>query len=537
MVAFWAAPHPGHADQDVRRGLILWFDFTRQPQAGSVEDLSGNGFTAQLSGPVWAKGNGLYFDGEDDGIRVKNGEKIHSDTGLTVMGEIIPGSFNKKSWQNLVWKGDQPAYATKSDNREFSLWVNKRASLHATSTPSDWVGRGEIYINTRGGSITRKRMFAFVIDSAEATLKTYLDGNVAASGRYSTAGIRRTRGNLRIGGGTPDMVNAFFHGYIRWLRIYDRALSAGEIRQIEKFVNRDAPSAWRDPYRLSDVFVIGDGAAIIPIHDHSAFTLMDRDMFEPGVVIKHGWLARPNRGQPTELVFRHDGSPLFLSGMATVLDCLDFCGQKGLVEQMIYGDGKRLWASGPIRHNQPGKSFSVDLTGMKDIRLITTDGGDDVAEDWAAWLNLKLGYTGHEKNSAGPGRTVSPVISKPPVKTGKTVPSTQGKEQGIDRIYALAERPSGAEVTAVKNFSLLAEQIYIWFSFSNMAPGTIIKGVLQDEGRRKMMQEFPVVITRKNGHAGFFIRRPIEGWTPGRYRVDCKAGPVILATVNFQITR
>ena len=511
--------------QDGGQGLILWYDFTKEPAGYSVDDLSGNGYTAQLMGPVWAAGVGLYFDGNDDFIRVKGGEKIHSEKGLTVMGEILPCSFDKKTWQNLVWKGDQPTYAIKSDNREFSIWLNSQAYLHATSTPDDWIGRGQIYVNTRGGSVTRKRAFAFVIDSTEGAMKIFLDGDLAASGKYSTAGIRRTRGDLKIGGGTPDVSDAYFHGYIRWLRIFGRVLSAEEIRETVRHSESDAASPWRDPYRLSDVVVPGGLAEIIPIRDNVSFARMGRDMLEPGVVIQDGWLTLPDRDHPTEIVYRHDGSTLGFSGLATILDCLNYCGEKGMVAQRIYGDGRLLWDGGKIGHKQPAKSFSVDLTGVREIRLVTTDGGDDVDEDWAAWLNLTL-TTGDK------GKNVS--ASGPPVLSDTGAAGQTGK---IDKVCALTEQPSGSAVSAVKTFSLFTDQIYVWFSFSGMEPGTIMKGVFLDEGRRTVLQEFPVVITRPEGTAGFAIRRPIDGWSPGQYRVDLKSGKTALGSVGFQITR
>ena len=450
------------------------------------------------------------------------------------MGEILPCSFDKKTWQNLVWKGDQPTYAIKSDNREFSVWLNSQAYLHATSTPDDWIGRGQIYVNTRGGSVTRKRVFSFVIDTVKGAMKIFLDGDLAASGKYSAAGIRRTRGDLKIGGGTPDVSDAYFQGYIRWLRIYDRALSAAEIREVIRLSASDEDSPWRDPYRLADVLVPGGLAEIIPIRDDVGFARMGRDVLESGVVINDGWLTLPDRNHPTEIIYRHDGSPLGFSGLATVLDCLDYCGEKGTVEQKIYGDGRLLWDGGKIGHKQPAKSFSVDLTGVREIRLVSTDGGDDVDEDWAAWLNLSLDTGKKEKAPPVSGPAAQPDTGRPPSTTDTGAVVRTGK---VDQVYALTERPSGSDVSAVKTFSFFTDQIYIWFSFSGMETGSILNGVFLDEGRRTVLQEFPVIITRPDGTAGFAIRRPIDGWSPGQYRVDLQLGKTVLGSVGFQITR
>lgn len=381
-----SAPQP----QDISEGLLLSYDFTKEPTENATDDLSGNGHTAQIMGAVWAENNGLYFDGKDDFIRVEAGEKIHSDRELTIVGEILPTSFADREWQSIVWKGDQPAHAIRFDNREFCVWLRNQALMHATSTANDGIGKGQICSYTRAGSVTQKRVFALVINSIDGTMKTFLDGDIAASQPYSTAGIRTTHGALTIGGGSPYGNGAYFRGYMRWLRIYGRALSVEEISQITDRFKNYKPSPWRDPYQLSDVVVTGGWASITPIQYHSTFANLDLEALEPGVAIKHGWMTHPHQNRPTEMIYRHDGTPLKLSGFATILDCVDRCGQRGLVEQKILGDGKELWNSGKIAHRGPGKEFSIDLTGVKEIRLVTTDGGNGVNEDWAAWLNLKI---------------------------------------------------------------------------------------------------------------------------------------------------
>ena len=67
---------------------------------------------------------------------------------------------------------------------------------------------------------------------------------------------------------------------------------------------------------------------------------------------------------PEKIVYLHDGSNVTLRGKATVLDCVDSCGQLGTVKFIIQGDGQGIWASGLIRHHNPGTSFAVDLENV-----------------------------------------------------------------------------------------------------------------------------------------------------------------------------
>jgi len=90
-------------------------------------------------------------------------------------------------------------------------------------------------------------------------------------------------------------------------------------------------------------------------------------------------------------VYYHDGSALTLSGYATVLDCLHYCGRAGSMEFIVVGDGRELWRSGPIFQKAAGAAFSINLAGVRELRLVVTDGGNGNAEDWGAWLNLEVG--------------------------------------------------------------------------------------------------------------------------------------------------
>lgn len=111
---------------------------------------------------------------------------------------------------------------------------------------------------------------------------------------------------------------------------------------------------------------------------------------ERGLGIADGLFVHPGNDGPTEVVYRHNGSPAILLGEATVVDCIGQCGGRGSVAFEIRGDGRELWSSGLIRQVEPGRDFAIDIIGVRELRLITTDGGDGTAQDWAAWLHLEI---------------------------------------------------------------------------------------------------------------------------------------------------
>ena len=128
---------------------------------------------------------------------------------------------------------------------------------------------------------------------------------------------------------------------------------------------------------------------------------------EDGLAVDVGLYAPPGNDGPTEVVYRHDGSEANLRGTASVIDCFSYCGGQGSVNFVIRGDGRELWSSGLVRQNDPGRAFTVDLEGVHEVRLISTDGGNGTAEDWAAWLDLEVA-----SSSAQP--TTRPIVSATP---------------------------------------------------------------------------------------------------------------------------
>lgn len=121
---------------------------------------------------------------------------------------------------------------------------------------------------------------------------------------------------------------------------------------------------------------------------------------ERGFVIEDGFFVAPGHGGDTEILWSHDGSGVTLSGTATVIDCIDYCGRAGSIEFFIRGDGRDLWAGGLVRQGDPAKPFSVSLSGIREVRLVITDGGNGVDEDWGGWLNLKIGSPGTQPTAA-----------------------------------------------------------------------------------------------------------------------------------------
>ncbi len=60
---------------------------------------------------------------------------------------------------------------------------------------------------------------------------------------------------------------------------------------------------------------------------------------------------------------------------------------QGTVEFQVFVDKNLVWKSGVMRGGQAAKPIDVSLKGAKLLRLVATDGGDDINSDHADWLN------------------------------------------------------------------------------------------------------------------------------------------------------
>ncbi|HEY4789469.1 MAG TPA: NPCBM/NEW2 domain-containing protein [Bacteroidales bacterium] len=89
-------------------------------------------------------------------------------------------------------------------------------------------------------------------------------------------------------------------------------------------------------------------------------------------------------------------------------------GHDAAVEFEIYGDGKEIWSSGRMRVGDSARSCSVNLTGLKKLELVVSDGGNGNYYDHADWVDAKFEVMGVTTL-----KTYNPVASEPYILTPK----------------------------------------------------------------------------------------------------------------------
>jgi len=209
--------------------LIGWYKFD-EGFGTTPQDSSGNGNHGVLNGaPAWMPGytgtGSLQFNGGGDEVEVPYDAALNPTDTFTVA-----------AWINLTLggTGHRAVVSCRDDvpgpARGYILYVQPDA------TPSFWTGRG----NANGwysatGPVINEGQWVHVAGTYEVgALSLFVDGVLEAEGTAATFGINTVQ-NFLIGAGRnerPSGHDYYFQGQIDDVRMYDRALSQGEIASI-----------------------------------------------------------------------------------------------------------------------------------------------------------------------------------------------------------------------------------------------------------------------------------------------------------------
>ena len=193
-------------------GLVAAYAFDEGAGA-KANDASGNGHFGEISGATWASGRyggALSFDGSNDSVL------------LGGLGTFYQSGFTLEAWVNKTSATENDAAVVGSwTGSGPMIWVDHLATRYHLTLGGGYSG----YLNSGQSPLAGEwQHLAATYDGT--TARFYIDGAQVAS---------RTNGSVgnsdlwRIGayGGSPG---GFFDGLIDDVRIYDHALSGGEIQ-------------------------------------------------------------------------------------------------------------------------------------------------------------------------------------------------------------------------------------------------------------------------------------------------------------------
>ena len=199
-------------------GLVAAYGFD-EGSGTTTADQSGNGNGGTLANTTWAGagsgkyGNALSFNGTSSLVTVAHSSSLNLTTAVTMEAWVRPTTVT--GWRTVMLKERSGYYGWAMYGNTDS---NRPSANVYTSTDHDLRGTAQLAANTW-------THLAATYDGTVIAL--YVNGTQAATVLASGSIISAT-GSLRIGGNT--IWGEYFNGLIDEVRVYNRALTAGEIQ-------------------------------------------------------------------------------------------------------------------------------------------------------------------------------------------------------------------------------------------------------------------------------------------------------------------
>lgn len=257
----------GYNPKIVTDGLVLCLDAANNksyPDSGTTwSDLSGNGNNGTLiNGPTYdsAYSGSLAFDGVNDVIRIPYSSTYVDSNSKTVEVWLKVGNIGAGFVQFITNRADSDVALT------FAIGIDNRRVIR------DWNPSGTDYMvlyygvgaNSQFRTAFSKEKFGLtngdnqfhqvvgVTDTSSNQLKLYYDGSLIDSESF-TQPVYASTANTRLGAGYNDSLLDYpLTGNIANTKIYNRALSAEEVKQ-----NYDALKR-----RFAPPPIVGDGLVL-----------------------------------------------------------------------------------------------------------------------------------------------------------------------------------------------------------------------------------------------------------------------------------
>jgi len=224
LVSFASFAGP-NALADLTDGLVAHYTFD-----GNANDATGNGHNGTVYGgagySAGISGSAIDLDGIDDYVRVADATDLRMEDNFSATAWVNPASLEQMVILNKAGGiGNPNSHAV---NYAMYLDAGDAGAHFENPSDADWT------IRSSGGVTSNTwQHVAFTKEGDSFTL--YLNGTLADSASYSFTEASGTY-DLSIGvflyGNYGAGLVEFFEGQIDEVRIYDRALSSGEVGQL-----------------------------------------------------------------------------------------------------------------------------------------------------------------------------------------------------------------------------------------------------------------------------------------------------------------
>jgi fibronectin type 3 domain-containing protein len=199
-------------------GLVAAYSMD-QGSGTALPDISGTGNTGTLSGATWATagkfGAALSFNGSSNLVSVPDAASLDLAAALTTEAWVRPTALS--DWRTVLFKDGSLG------GMVYNLYAHGTAATNVPTAELN-IGGDKAVSGTTALPLNTWTHLAATYDGA--TMRLYVNGAQVAQ-RAQTGLIPASTGALRIGGNT--VYREYFAGLIDEVRVYNRALSAGEV--------------------------------------------------------------------------------------------------------------------------------------------------------------------------------------------------------------------------------------------------------------------------------------------------------------------
>ena len=214
----FAEPHVYTSTDD---SIVLWISGRGRGVGSKVFDLSKKSNHGIIYGATWVNAlvghSVLSFDGVDDYVDCGNDKSLNITERITVEVWVKDSGYaNESRYDVVVSKGEYSSYTPYAIFRRYEVGEFEF-----------FLGNGDSYIElVVAGLGTKWSHLVGTYDNGVA--KLYLNGELKRTGSLLPP-LQVNSQTVKCGGGYTDR---FFNGLIGEVRIYNRALTAREIREL-----------------------------------------------------------------------------------------------------------------------------------------------------------------------------------------------------------------------------------------------------------------------------------------------------------------
>lgn len=212
----------GRLSSELKKGLVLYYDFNKEEKE-KVTDKSGKDNHATVHGAKWianARGprNGAFaFDGSTAYLDAGNAESLKMENAVTVSAWVLPARFFGKTQYTTVFSDHGPAG---NNGKIFRFGKN---SIQFMLGPA---GTTTVQYPLKALNVWYHLLVTF---NGQA-MQMYING-IKADAKPYQGKIKKNSNHMFIG---KSGFREHFSGLIDEVMIYDRALSAKEVKQLYK---------------------------------------------------------------------------------------------------------------------------------------------------------------------------------------------------------------------------------------------------------------------------------------------------------------